>query len=140
MVRRFIRQAPGFLQPSPVMDVTAARTNQRLGAAWSLAGIFGSMHRLSTRSLPPFAIVDPHCRRDLAGAHAIVSFCSGHGATIHQASSFGSGCISGVRQIEIHVEQHLAVTVAAMPPEKRQRAVNVDPVELGQHGFRIAVL
>ena len=141
---RFIRQAPGFLQPSPVMDVTAARTDQRLGAAGRLADIFGSMHRLPTRSLPPFGIVNPHRRRDFAGAHAIVSFGSGHGAQYTMPTQAATGVSpaspGGSSRSGIHVEQHLAITVAAMLPEKREGAGNIDPAELGHHRFSIPVL
>ena len=59
--------------------------------------------------------------------------------------SGSNGCSTGVsRRIiqirAIHVEQDLAIAVAAMLPEKLERAVNVDSAELGQHRFRIAVL
>jgi hypothetical protein len=91
MVCRFIRQAPGFLQPSPVMDVTAARTDQRLGAAWSLAGIFGSMHRLPTCSLPLSAIVDAHRWRDFTGTHAIVSSGTRHDSPYTKPAQAAAG-------------------------------------------------
>ena len=80
MVQWFVSQRHCLPQPFPMVDVAAARTDQHLGAAGMLADVFGSMHRLSSRSLPLLGIVDTRQRCDLAGADAIMLAGAGHAA------------------------------------------------------------
>ena len=84
MVERFVCQRHRLPQSLLVVDVTAARTDQHLGAAGMLADIFGSMHRLPSHSLPLLGIVDTRQRRDLAGADAVMLAGPCHVASVRQ--------------------------------------------------------
>ena len=81
VVQRFVSQAHCRAQCLDVMHMATAWAYQQFGAAWMLTHKLSSVHRLPSRCLPVFGIVDAPLRCDGACAHAVVSSSAGHAAT-----------------------------------------------------------